>query len=77
VIGNRFYLASGMMQSAGALAMQDPKLQVDTSAADILELPGAPNAGANGEKKVSGRGERKPHTRYDVKSADGQKMLEK
>src|SRR5690242_17462622 len=31
VIGERLYLASGMIQSAGALAMQDPKLQVDTS----------------------------------------------
>src|SRR6185295_5018877 len=38
VIGNRFYMASGMIQSAGALAMQDPKLQVDTSSTDILDL---------------------------------------
>jgi N-acetylneuraminic acid mutarotase len=40
VIGNRFYLATGMIQSAGALAMQDPKLEVDTSSTDILEIPG-------------------------------------
>jgi peroxiredoxin/N-acetylneuraminic acid mutarotase len=77
VIGNRFYLASGMMQSAGALAMQDPKLNVDTSSVDILELPGGVAAAAKGETKVSGRGEGKPYTRYDVKSPDGQKMLEK
>ena len=40
VIGNRFHLVSGMIQSAGAMAMQDPKLEVDTSSTDILELPG-------------------------------------
>ena len=41
VIGNRFYLASGMIQSAGGLVMQDPRLKVTTSSVDILELPGA------------------------------------
>jgi peroxiredoxin/N-acetylneuraminic acid mutarotase len=77
VIGNNFYLASGMMQSAGALAMQDPKLQVDTSSVDILDLTfGAPPA-ANGETKAAGPVGKKTYTRYDIKSPEGQKMLAK
>ncbi|HEX3151880.1 MAG TPA: tyrosinase family protein [Gemmataceae bacterium] len=77
VIGNRFYLASGMMQSAGALAMQDPKLNVDTSSVDILELPGAPGEAATGATKAPDQVGKKTYTRYDIKTADGQKMLEK
>jgi peroxiredoxin/N-acetylneuraminic acid mutarotase len=77
VIGNRFYLASGMITSAGAMAMQDPKLEVHTSSHDILELPGARSEAGKSETKVSERSERKPYTRYDVKSPEGQKMLEK
>jgi peroxiredoxin len=79
VIGNRFYLASGMIQSAGALAMQDPKVQVDTSSVDILDLSavGGKSEGAKSETKASGQSERKPYTRYDIKSPEGQKMLEK
>src|SRR4029079_17762903 len=75
VIGDRFYLASGMIQSAGALAMQDPKLQVDTSSVDILDLSmvfgksdGAKSEAANSQARASDRGERKTYTRYDIKS---------
>jgi N-acetylneuraminic acid mutarotase len=38
VIGNRFYLVSGMMQSAGALTFLDPTLSTHTVLHDILEL---------------------------------------
>ena len=43
VIGNRFHLVSGMMQSAGALTFLDPTLSTHTAMHDILELQfGAP-----------------------------------
>ena len=43
VIGNRFHLVSGMMQSAGALVFLDPTLSTHTAMHDILELQfGAP-----------------------------------
>ena len=43
VIGNRFHLVSGMMQSAGMLTFLDPKLATHTAMHDILELQfGAP-----------------------------------
>jgi len=43
VIGNRFHLVSGMIQSAGALTFLDPTLSVHTAMHDILELQfGAP-----------------------------------
>jgi N-acetylneuraminic acid mutarotase len=43
VIGNRFHLVSGMIQSAGALTFLDPTLSAHTAAHDILELQfGAP-----------------------------------
>jgi N-acetylneuraminic acid mutarotase len=38
VIGNRFHLVSGMIQSAGAMAFLDPTLSMDTAMHDILEL---------------------------------------
>ena len=38
VIGNRFHLVSGMIQSAGAMAFLDPKLATHTATHDILEL---------------------------------------
>jgi len=48
VIGNRFYLVSGMIQSAGAMSFLDPTLSIHTAAHDILELqfgiPPAPPA---------------------------------
>jgi N-acetylneuraminic acid mutarotase len=43
VIGNRLYLVSGMIQSAGALVFLDPTLATHTVAHDILELPSSPN----------------------------------
>src|SRR5262249_6858998 len=43
VIGNRFHLVSGMIQSAGVLTFLDPKLETHTGNHDILELQfGAP-----------------------------------
>ena len=38
VIGNRFHLVSGMIQSAGALTFLDPTLSTHTAMHDILEL---------------------------------------
>jgi N-acetylneuraminic acid mutarotase len=38
VIGNRFHLVSGMIQSAGALTFLDPTLSTHTATHDILEL---------------------------------------
>jgi N-acetylneuraminic acid mutarotase len=38
VIGNRFHLVSGMIQSAGALTFLDPTLSTHTAVHDILEL---------------------------------------
>jgi hypothetical protein len=38
VIGNRFHLVSGMIQSAGALSFLDPTLSTHTAMHDILEL---------------------------------------
>jgi N-acetylneuraminic acid mutarotase len=43
VIGNRFHLVSGMIQSAGALTFLDPQLATHTGAHDILELQFNPN----------------------------------
>src|SRR4029453_12169270 len=43
VIGNRFHLVSGMIQSAGALIFLDPTLSTHTAMHDIFELQfGAP-----------------------------------
>ena len=45
VIGNRFHLVSGMIQSAGALTFLDPTLSTHTAMHDVLELQfGAPPA---------------------------------
>jgi N-acetylneuraminic acid mutarotase len=38
VIGNRFHLVSGMIQSAGALTFLDPTLSTHTAMHDILEV---------------------------------------
>jgi N-acetylneuraminic acid mutarotase len=43
VIGNRFHLVSGMIQSAGALTFLDPTLSIHTAAHDVLELQFNPN----------------------------------
>ena len=81
VIGNRFHLVSGMITSAGAMAMLDPKLEVHTASHDILELPGADERGREERGSTSERGasadQKKPYTRYDIKSPEGQKMLAK
>ena len=47
VIGNRFHLVSGMIQSAGAMTFLDPTLSTHTAAHDILELQfGIPSTAA-------------------------------
>jgi len=51
VIGNRFHLVSGMIQSAGALTFLDPTLSTHTAAHDIFELQfgsAPPTAAAKG-----------------------------
>jgi len=49
VIGNRFHLVSGMIQSAGAMTFLDPTLAAHTAMHDILELQfGAPPPAAAG-----------------------------
>src|ERR1700730_6024823 len=51
VIGNRFQLVSGMVQSAGVLTFLDPKLETHTGNHDILELQfGAPPPTAAAQK---------------------------
>jgi N-acetylneuraminic acid mutarotase len=58
VIGNRFHLVSGMIQSAGAMAFLDPTLSMDTAMHDILELQfGAnpPTAAADSRASSQGR----------------------
>ena len=72
VVGHRFHLVSGMIQSAGALVMQDPKIEAHTAAHDVLELPGAKSEG-----KTFYEGPKKPYTRYHVNSPEGKKMLAK
>jgi N-acetylneuraminic acid mutarotase len=50
VIGNRFHLVSGMVQSAGVLTFLDPKLETHTGNHDILELQfGAPPPSAKND----------------------------
>jgi N-acetylneuraminic acid mutarotase len=59
VIGNRFHLVSGMMQSAGALTFLDPTLATHTAMHDILELQfGAPppTAGARSTEPAPSQG---------------------
>jgi len=53
VIGNEFHLVSGMIQSAGALSFQDPRLEVHTGQHDVLELNfffPTPTTGAKNEE---------------------------
>src|SRR5580700_9345911 len=53
VIGNRFHLVSGMIQSAGALTFLDPQLATHTGNHDILELQfGAPPPTSAQKEKV-------------------------
>ena len=64
------------------MAMLDPKLEVHTASHDVLELPGSIRA-SDGRAKSEADGvrsagpRRKPYTRYDIKSPEGQKMLAK
>jgi hypothetical protein len=76
VIGNRFHLVSGMMQSAGALTFLDPTLSTHVTMHDILELQfGAiPPTGA---LETTSKGSKKLYTRYNVNSPQGQVMLAK
>jgi hypothetical protein len=80
VIGNRLYLVSGMIQSAGALVFLDPQLATHTVAHDILELPSNPNpptAAAKSPVSAPSEGAKKLYTRYNVNSPEGQVMLAK
>ena len=79
VIGNRFHLVSGMMQSAGALTFLDPTLSTSTALHDILELQfGAPPpAAAKSSAAAPSQGSKKLYTRYNVNTAEGQVMLAK
>jgi tyrosinase-like protein/Kelch motif protein len=78
VIGNRFHLVSGMIQSAGAMAFLDPNLATHTAAHDVLELQFNPNppAAKSGAAAPSG-GQKKLYVRYNVNSPEGRKMLAK
>ena len=54
VIGNRFHLVSGMIQSAGALTFLDPTLSTHTAMHDVLELQfGAPPAPSSATSAAS------------------------
>src|SRR6188474_2673667 len=53
VIGNRLYLVSGMIQSAGALVFLDPTLATHTVNHDILELPSNPAPAAAAPKATA------------------------
>ena len=75
VIGNRFHLVSGMIQSAGAMTFLDPHLATHTAAHDVLELQFNPNPPREG--RAPSEGPKKPYTRYNVNSPEGQTMLAK
>jgi N-acetylneuraminic acid mutarotase len=90
VIGNRFHLVSGMIQSAGAFSFLDPRLEVHTGSHDVLELQFNPNpptgaksqettpsAAPKGEGRTSSVAPKKVYTRYNVTSPEGRKMLAK
>jgi N-acetylneuraminic acid mutarotase len=79
VIGNRFYLVSGMIQSAGAMSFLDPHLAIHTEAHDVLELQfnPAPPTGTKSEGTTPSAGPKKSYTRYNVNSPQGQVTLAK
>jgi N-acetylneuraminic acid mutarotase len=79
VIGNRFHLVSGMIQSAGAMSFLDPHLEVHTGAHDVLELQfnPSPPTGTKSEGGAPSAGPKKPYTRSNVNSPEGQEMLAK
>ncbi len=76
VIGNRFHLVSGMITSAGAMAMLDPKLEVHTGSHDVLELA-SPSPSINLKTSTTSLSKPTTYVRYDIKSPEGQKMLDK
>ena len=79
VIGNRFHLVSGMIQSAGAMSFLDPKLEVRTGSHDVLELQfnPSPPTGAKTDGTTPSAAPKTAHTRYNVNSPQGQAMLAK
>jgi N-acetylneuraminic acid mutarotase len=80
VIGNRFHLVSGMMQSAGAMVFLDPTLATHTAMHDVLELgffDPNPSGAKRSEKAAPSDGPKKSYTRYNVNSPEGQVMLAK
>ena len=79
VIGNRFHLVSGMIQSAGAMSFLDPNLAIHTAAHDVLELQfnPSPPTGKKSEGTTPSAGPGKHYTRYNVNSPQGQVMLAK
>ena len=79
VIGNRFHLVSGMIQSAGAMSFLDPHLAIHTAAHDVLELQfnPAPPTGNKTEGTTPSADPSKHYTRYNVNSPQGQVMLAK
>ena len=79
VIGSRFHLVSGMIQSAGALTFQDPHLAPHTAAHDVLELQFTPTppTGAKSGAVLHSDGPKTPYTRYNVNSPEGRTMLAK
>lgn len=79
VIGKQFHLVSGMVQSAGAMTFFDPHIEVHTGSHDVLELQfnPSPPTGVKREGKTSSADPKKPYTRYNVNSPEGQVMLAK
>jgi hypothetical protein len=84
VIGNRLYLVSGMVQSAGALVFLDPTLATHTVNHDILDLspftPPAPTAATKSAASVASQANTradKRNVRYNINSPEGQVMLAK
>jgi len=80
VIGNRFHLVSGMIQSAGAMTMFDPKLEVHTAFHDVLDLQFNPNPpkAATSEEGAPSAGQKKLSTRSTSEEGTpsaGQKKL--
>jgi len=81
VIGNRLYLVSGMIQSAGALVFLDPTLATHTVNHDILDLqqfnPPPPTGATKTAVAAPSDATKKVYTRYNVNSPEGQVMLAK
>jgi N-acetylneuraminic acid mutarotase len=79
VIGDRFHLVSGMIQSAGAMSFLDPHLAIHTAAHDVLELQftPAPPTGSKTEGTTPSGGPKKSYTRYNINAPQGQVMLAK